>query len=111
MDTGQRLAIYGLDGQPAGDTSAFLRAVEVELPEERQDSEFHTDMENANKLADAWSLREESYLKGLNDTNAAMEVFARAQHELIVMGINLPPATKPCDSCGGEFEIGSFSKK
>ena len=53
MDTGQRLAIYGLDGQPAGDTSAFLRAVEVELPEERQDSEFHTDMENANKLADA----------------------------------------------------------
>ena len=38
MDTGQRLAIYGLDGQPAGDTSAFLRAVEVKLPEERQDS-------------------------------------------------------------------------
>ena len=111
MDTGQRLALFGLDGQPAGDTSAFLRAVEVKLPEERQDSEFHTDMENANKLADAWSLREESYLKGLNDTNAAMEVFARAQHELIVMGINLPPATKPCDSCGGEFEIGSFSRK
>ena len=57
-----------------GDTSAFLRAVEVKLPEERQDSEFHTDMENANKLADAWSLREESHLKGLNDTNATMEV-------------------------------------
>ncbi len=111
MDTGQRLALFGLDGQPAGDTSAFLRAVEVKLPEERQDTEFHTDMENANKLADAWSLREESYLKGLNDTNAAMEVFARAQHELIIMGINLPPATKPCDSCGGEFEIGSFSRK
>ena len=111
MDTGQRLAIYGLDGQPAGDPLAFLRAVEVELPEELQDSAFHTDMENANKLADEWSLREESYLKGLNDTNATMEVFARAQHELIIMGINLSPATKPCDSCGGEFEIDSFSKK
>ena len=35
----------------------------------------------------------------------------RDRHELIIMGINLPPATKPCDSCGGEFEIGSFSRK
>ena len=111
MDTGQRLAIYGLDGQPAGDTSAFLRAVEVELPEERQDSAFHTDVANADKLADAWSLRDESHLRGSNDTNATMDVFAIAQAALIIMGGNLSPATKPCDSCGGEFEIGSFSRK
>ena len=110
-DSGLRLHTFGFDGQPAGDTSAFLRAVAVELPEERQDSAFHTDVANADTLADAWSLRDESHLKGSNDTNATMDVFAIAQAALIIMGGNLSPATKPCDSCGGEFEIGSFSKK
>ena len=110
-DSGLRLHTFGFDGQPAGDTSAFLRAVAVELPEARQDSAFHADVANADKLADAWSLRDESHLKGSNDTNATMDVFAIAQAALIIMGGNLSPATKPCDSCGGEFEIGSFSKK
>ena len=110
-DSGLRLHTFGFDGQPAGDTSAFLRAVAVELPEARQDSAFHADVANADKLADAWSLRDESHLRGSNDTNATMDVFAIAQAALIIMGGNLSPATKPCDSCGGEFEIGSFSKK
>ena len=110
-DSGLRLHTFGFDGQPAGDTSAFLRAVAVELPEARQDSAFHADVANADKVADAWSLRDESHLRGSNDTNATMDVFAIAQAALIIMGGNLSPATKPCDSCGGEFEIGSFSKK
>ena len=66
-DSGLRLHTFGFDGQPAGDTSAFLRAVAVELPEARQDSAFHADVANADKLADAWSPRDESHLKGSND--------------------------------------------